>query len=103
MDWNKVQNDEGEWEYRYDDLVHSQDDLNKIINNGAYLGRTYTINNIYYSLLGSQLTADSFEGQIYQLVDKAIISRVNYIIVYFFQRNNEICVFDNCINYIGVL
>ncbi len=61
------------------------------------------MNNIYYSLFGSQLTADSFEGQIYQLVDKAIISRVNYIIIYFFQRNNEICVFDNCINYIGVL
>lgn len=72
-DWYKVQNKHGEWEYKYTDNVHSQNDLNKITKDGIYLGKTYTEDNIYYSLFGSQIVANSFEGAIYQKIDAAII------------------------------
>lgn len=78
-DWYKVQNDKGEWEYKFNDQIHSQEALNEIVKSGMYLGRTYTENNVYYSLFGSQMEANSFEGGLYQKIDNAIISRANYI------------------------
>lgn len=65
-DWYKVQNEEGIWEYLYNEDIHSQKELNKIMRNGTYLGVTYTENNIYYSLFGSKIVTDSFDGVLYQ-------------------------------------
>ncbi|WP_291588023.1 RHS repeat-associated core domain-containing protein, partial [Bacteroides sp.] len=76
-DWYRVQNKYGEWEYKYADDIHSQNDLNKIAGNGIYLGKTHTESNTYYSLFGSQIAANSFEGIIYQKVDAAIIKEAN--------------------------
>ncbi len=72
-DWYKVKNDEGIWQYSYSEDIHSQEELNKIVKNGTYLGVTHTENNIYYSLFGSKKVADSFEGAIYQKIDNGIL------------------------------
>ena len=72
-DWYKVKNDEGTWQYSYSEDIHSQEELNKIVKNGTYLGVTHTENNIYYSLFGSKKVADSFEGAIYQKIDNGIL------------------------------
>lgn len=72
-DWYKVKNAEGIWQYTYNENIHSQKELDKILRNGIYLGITHTENNIYYSLFGSKKVADSFEGAIYQNIDNAII------------------------------
>lgn len=72
-DWYKVQNAEGIWKFTYDENIHSQEELNKIVKNGTYIGVTHTENNIYYSLFGSKKIANSFEGAIYQNIDNAIL------------------------------
>ena len=56
----------------YNDKVHSQEELDKVIKNGTYLGKTYMEDGAYYSLFGSQMAANSFEGVIYQKIDEAI-------------------------------
>lgn len=47
------------------------------MSGGVYLGKTYTNNNIYYSLFGSRKIANSFEGTIYQKIDDAIMKKDN--------------------------
>lgn len=72
-DWYKVLNEEGIWQFSYNEDIHSQEELDKVIRNGTYLGVTHTEDNIYYSLFGSRKIADSFEGAIYQKIDNAIL------------------------------
>ena len=78
-DWYKIQNNHGEWQYIYNDKVHSQEELDKVIKNGTYLGKTYMEDGAYYSLFGSQMAANSFEGVIYQKIDEAIMKEANAI------------------------
>jgi hypothetical protein len=62
--------------YKYFDHELSKKQMEK----GGYthLGKTYTEGNTYYSLFGHKKDLQTFEGQIYQKIDAALISYAHY-------------------------
>ncbi len=81
MDWykrkrenNGTDEEDDEWEYYYNEDIHSQEQLDKAIRGARYLGKTYQKDNIYYSLFGSKKDAKTLAGIIYKKIDEAIFS-----------------------------
>ena len=75
MDWYR----DPTGEIKYDPTIHSAKDMKKKKIEGTYLGKTYTEENIYYSLFGHMMNLQNWEGRLYQKIDESLISHANYI------------------------
>ncbi len=80
MDWYRIKDKDGNWKYKWTDEIHSQEALDKIVQGAEHLGKTHTENGVYYSLFGTQVNSNSIEGELYKLVDKAIIQNAEDVI-----------------------
>lgn len=78
MDWYSTLDDAGNREFKYNADIHSQEDLDKSKIEGTYKGATMEYNGTYYSLFGHQMSSSSYEGQIYKILDNALIRQANY-------------------------
>lgn len=79
-DWYSYIDKDDKTQYVYNPDIHSQKELDKNVGNAKYLGKTFTEGNNYYSLFGSIVNISSLEGQLYVLIDKAIMKEAKEII-----------------------
>ena len=77
-DWYSTYDENGNRVFLYNLDVHSQKDLDKAKIKGTYEGATLEYNGVYYSLFGHQMPSNSYEGQIYKILDDAIIRKAAY-------------------------
>ena len=77
-DWYSTLDDSGNKEFKYNADVHSQEDLDKSKIKGTYEGATKEYNGTYYSLFGHQMSSDSYKGQMYKILDNALIRQAAY-------------------------
>ncbi len=77
-DWYSIFNDAGKREFKYNAEIHSQADLDKAKIKGTYMGATKEYNGVYYSLFGHRLSSNSLKGQIYKILDDALIRQAAY-------------------------
>ena len=73
-DWYSYQDKDGNTVYTYNADIHSQKQLNKVMEGATYHGKTHNDGSTYFSLFGWQFESGSLEAKIMGKMDEAIIN-----------------------------
>lgn len=74
-DWYKTSSGE----IKYNENIHSAQEMKAMGIQGTYLGKTYKEGGTYYSLFGERKDLRTREGKLYEKIDETLINYANFM------------------------